>query len=145
MSVTMKKALAALICGALFGSGLAVSGMTDPFKVQGFLDITGNWQPALMWVMGGAVLVTLLSFPFVLRRARPLCAEAFDLPVKKQADRRLLAGSVLFGIGWGLSGYCPGPALVTAVINPSEALWFIPAMLAGFWAAGKVPAACKVS
>lgn len=139
----LKAALAAILCGALFGTGLVISGMTDPLKVQGFLDITGNWQPALMWVMGGAVMVTAICFPLILKRPRPVFTFAFHLPKPAPADRRLLVGSALFGIGWGISGYCPGPALVTAAINPSEAMWFIPAMLVGFWLAGRLCGECQ--
>ena len=143
MTTDIKSILASVFCGALFGVGLVISGMTDPMKVQGFLDITGDWQPALMWVMGGAVMVTLVSFPFVLKRQRPVLTYAFHLPEHAPVERRLLIGSALFGIGWGLSGYCPGPALVTAAINPAEAIYFIPAMLAGFWLAGRFCGECQ--
>jgi len=143
MTTDMKAILASVFCGALFGVGLVVSGMTDPLKVQGFLDITGPWQPALMWVMGGAVAVTMLSFPLVLKRERPVLTFAFHLPNPAPVERRLLIGSALFGIGWGLSGYCPGPAFVTAAINPTEAMYFIPAMLAGFWLAGRLCGECN--
>lgn len=141
--MNLKAILASLFCGALFGTGLVVSGMTDPLKVQGFLDITGHWQPALIWVMGGAVLVTLICFPLVLKRRQPVFTYRFHLPGVAPVDRRLLIGSCLFGIGWGLSGYCPGPALVTAAINASEAMVFIPAMLAGFWVAGRFCGECQ--
>ncbi|WP_086481361.1 YeeE/YedE family protein [Oceanospirillum sanctuarii] len=141
--MNLKAIFASLFCGALFGTGLVVSGMTDPLKVQGFLDITANWQPALMWVMGGAVVVTAICFPLVLKRQQPVLTYRFHLPGMAPVDRRLLIGSGLFGIGWGLSGYCPGPALVTAAINASEAMIFIPAMLAGFWVAGSFCGECQ--
>lgn len=141
--MNLKAIFASLFCGALFGTGLVVSGMTDPHKVQGFLDITGHWQPALAWVMGGAVLVTAICFPLVLKRQQPVFTCRFHLPGVAPVDRRLLIGSGLFGIGWGLSGYCPGPALVTAAINASEAMIFIPAMLAGFWVAGRFCGECQ--
>lgn len=133
----LKALFAAIACGALFGSGLVVSGMTDPVKVQGFLNITGDWQPALLWVMGGAVLVTSVCFPRIVKRRQPVYTQAFHMPEKASVDGHLLLGSALFGIGWGLSGYCPGPGLVTAAINVSEAVLFIPAMLVGFWVTGR--------
>lgn len=113
----------ALIAGALFGSGLAVSGMMDPAKVIGFLDFFGDWDPTLAFVMGGALLVCVPAFRLVLRRPRPVFAEGFDLPTRTALDTRLLGGSALFGVGWGLSGFCPGPAVAALV----------PALLTGLW------------
>ncbi|MDQ3637229.1 MAG: YeeE/YedE family protein [Actinomycetota bacterium] len=125
----------ALLSGALFGLGLAVSGMADPAKVIGFLDVSGGWDPTLAFVMGGAILVAGPAFHLIFRRRRPVLAEDFDLPVKTEVDARLIGGSTLFGVGWGLSGFCPGPAVVALVpalttgIAPVFA--FVAAMVAG--------------
>ena len=128
----MKKTiLVALASGALFGAGLAMSGMTDPRRVLGFLDIFGAFDPTLLFVLGGAVATTVLLFRLVLRRGRPVFAEAFQLSNLKHVDRRLLGGAALFGIGWGIAGYCPGPALAGLGIASVEALWFVPAMIVG--------------
>ena len=128
----MKKfLLAALLSGALFGLGLAMSGMTDPRIVLGFLDVFGDFDPTLMFVLGGADATTTLLFRLVLRRGSPVLADTFQLSNLKQVDRKLLGGAALFGIGWGIAGYCPGPALAGLGIGSVEALWFIPAMLAG--------------
>jgi uncharacterized membrane protein YedE/YeeE len=124
-------ALAALAAGALFGVGLAMSGMTDPRRVLGFLDVAGDFDPALLFVLGGAVATTMLLFRFVLRRGSPVLAPRFQLPGVARVDRKLLGGAALFGIGWGIAGYCPGPALAGLGIASVEALWFVPAMLAG--------------
>lgn len=108
----MKKlSFAALLSGVLFGLGLAMSGMTDARRVLGFLDVFGQFDPSLVLVLGGAVATTAMAFRFVLRRNRPVLAETFQLASARPVDRRLLAGAALFGIGWGLAGYCPGPAL----------------------------------
>ena len=129
------KNLAALACGLLFGAGLALSGMTDTAKVLGFLDLFGDWVPDLAFVMGGAVCVTLVSFRFVLKR-RPLLAPGFTLPTRSDLDARLLAGAALFGIGWGVYGYCPGPALSALVYRDTATLVFVAAMLVGMALAG---------
>ena len=121
----------AAMAGVLFGLGLAVAGMTDPGKVLAFLDVAGAWDPSLAFVMGGAVGVTLLGFPLVLRRQQPACAQRFHLPTVTAIDRRLVLGAATFGIGWGLTGYCPGPALATVLSANVEVLWFLPALLAG--------------
>lgn len=126
-----RSTLAALASGGLFGLGLAVSGMTDPRRVLGFLDVLGAFDPTLLFVLGGAVATTALLFRFVLRRRSPLFAETFQLSSLRHVDRRLLGGAALFGIGWGLAGYCPGPVLAGLGVASIEALWFIPAMLAG--------------
>ena len=123
--------LAALASGALFGLGLAMSGMTDPRRVLGFLDVFGDFDPALLWVLGGAVATTTVLFRFVLRRGSPVLADTFQLSNLKQVDPKLVGGAALFGVGWGLAGYCPGPALAGLGIASVEALWFVPAMLAG--------------
>lgn len=109
----------ALVSGASFGAGLAASGMTDPGKVLAFLDLFGAWDPSLMFVMGGAVLVTVVTFRFVLARATPVFAQRFHLPTRTHIDTPLLVGAAIFGIGWGLIGYCPGPAIAAlAYLDP---------------------------
>ena len=123
--------LAALLAGALFGLGLAMSGMTDPQRILGFLDVAGAFDPTLLFVLGGAVGTTMLLFRFVLRRPAPVLAERFQISQLRSVDARLLVGAGVFGIGWGLAGYCPGPALVGLGVLSPEALWFVPAMLAG--------------
>ena len=132
------KNLTALLCGLVFGIGLAASGMTDTAKVLGFLDIAGDWVPDLAFVMGGAVLVTLLTFPLVLKRTRPLFAEQFHVPTITLIDRRLIGGAAVFGIGWGIYGYCPGPALSALLYLDSKTLIFVVAMLIGMALANKV-------
>lgn len=123
--------LPALVSGLLFGLGLAMSGMTDARRVLGFLDVGGDFDPTLLFVLGGAVVTTTIAFRFVLARPRPMFAEAFRLPAATRVDARLLVGAAIFGIGWGIAGYCPGPALAGLGIGSVEALWFVPAMLAG--------------
>lgn len=129
------KSLAALLCGLVFGAGLALSGMTDTAKVLGFLDLFGNWDPDLVFVMGGAVCVTLVSFRFILRGS-PRLASAFALPTRNDIDGRLLGGAALFGVGWGVFGYCPGPALSALVYQNVTTFSFVAAMLAGMALAG---------
>ena len=132
------KGIVALACGLLFGVGLALSGMTDTAKVLGFLDLFGDWVPDLVFVMGGAVCVTLVAFRFVLRRQAPLLASAFSLPTRTALDGRLLTGAAVFGIGWGVYGYCPGPALSALVYLDTDTLVFVVAMLAGMALANRV-------
>lgn len=127
----MKQNLAAFACGLLFVLGLGISGMTDPQKVLAFLDVTGKFDPSLMAVMGGAVAVSLVGFRLALRRARPALSHHFHLPRQTRIDAPLVAGAVLFGVGWGLSGYCPGPALASVVTGGVGALVFVSAMLLG--------------
>jgi len=126
-----KFTLAALASGALFGLGLAMSGMIDARIILGFLDVAGDFDPTLLFVLGGAVLTTLVLFRPVLRRGRPMLADSFRLSGLKQVDRELLGGAALFGIGWGIAGYCPGPALAALGVGSTEALWFVPSMLGG--------------
>lgn len=126
-----KQLLAALAAGSLFGLGLAVSGMTDARRIQGFLDVFGDFDPRLLFVLGGAVMTTVVLFRFVLRQPHPLLDRRFHLPTNDRIDGRLLGGAAIFGIGWGLAGYCPGPALTGLGVGATEALWFVPAMLAG--------------
>lgn len=128
---TGRHAAVALLAGALFGLGLLISGMTDPANVIAFLDVTGAWDPRLAFVMGSAVAVAAPAFWWVQRRQRTLLAEPAHLPGTRGIDRRLVAGSLLFGIGWGLAGICPGPGLVAAALGSRGALLFTAAMLAG--------------
>ena len=124
--------LIAALTGALFGAGLLVSGMTRPARVIGFLDVTRAWDPSLAFVMAGAILVNALAFwSIARRRTAPWFDGAFHLPTRQDVDWRLVAGSAFFGIGWGLVGYCPGPALVTAAAGSASGAIFVAAMLAG--------------
>lgn len=115
-----------------------MSGMTDTAKVLGFLDLFGNWVPDLAFVMGGAVCVTLVAFRFVLKRERPLLSPGFSLPANNAIDGRLLGGAAIFGIGWGVYGYCPGPAISALVYLDIKTLVFVVAMLTGMALANKV-------
>jgi uncharacterized membrane protein YedE/YeeE len=123
--------LAQLIIGWLFGAGLVVSGMINPAKVLNFLDLAGSFDASLAFVMAGAVAVTALGYHIVLGRKRPLLAASFHLPGRKAVDGPLLAGAAIFGIGWGLSGLCPGPAISSLGLGAPGVLAFVPAMLAG--------------
>ncbi len=127
----MPKMLVNLFAGALFGLGLTISGMVNPAKIIGFLDFAGDWDPTLAFVMGGALLVTIPAFRPILRRSRPVLADEFDLPTKKDVDPRLLAGSAIFGIGWGLAGFCPGPAVTALTSGLAPVFVFVAAMVAG--------------
>lgn len=117
--------------GLLFGLGLLLSGMTDPGKVQGFLDLAGAWDPSLAFVMAGAIGVASVAFAIARKRATAFLGGAIRLPEQREIDRPLLAGSLVFGIGWGLAGFCPGPALVASAAGHLQALAFTLAMLAG--------------
>jgi len=123
--------LAALTAGAVFGVGLSMAQMTDPRKVLDFLDVAGNWDPSLLLVLGGAVLLAAVWFALILRRRKPLLDDHFHLPRGGLVDRRLMGGSVLFGLGWGLAGYCPGPAIAGLGLGNPEALWVVPSITAG--------------
>ncbi len=112
--------------GLLFGIGLVFSGMSDPAKVLNFLDLFGTWDPSLAFVMGGAVIVTFVGYRLVFRRGQPIAGEQFHFPERDDIDRRLLAGSATFGIGWGLGGFCPGPALTALGLGASGTLVFVP-------------------
>lgn len=122
----------ALATGTLFGLGLAVAQMTDPRKVLNFLDVAGPWDPSLLLVLGGATGLSVLAFRVILARRAPLLDAQFHLPSPQaRVDLSLVAGSALFGIGWGLAGYCPGPAIASLGFGNTEALWVVPAMVAG--------------
>ncbi len=122
---------AAFLAGLVFGIGLLLSGMSDPGKVIGFLDVAGSWDPSLAFVMGGAVLVGLAAFAFARKRARTFFGAALHLPTSRDIDAPLVAGSIVFGIGWGLAGFCPGPALVSFGAGFDKAAIFVAAMLGG--------------
>lgn len=122
---------AAALSGLLFGLGLVVSGMVDPARVIGFLDITGEWDPSLAFVMGSALLPSSLAYAWRRGRERPLGADAFHVPDNRLVDAPLLAGAALFGVGWGLVGFCPGPALAALITLQGPVVLFVVAMLAG--------------
>lgn len=123
--------LMALLAGVVFGLGLIVSGMTDPSKVTGFLDLAGSWDPSLALVMGGAIGVGLIPFRFSRTRSQAMLGGPMQLPVTRQIDRQLVLGGLTFGVGWGLAGYCPGPALASLATGASKPLIFTVAMLVG--------------
>jgi len=127
--------LTAFVLGAMFGFGLGLGGMTTPAKIIGFLDVTGEWDPTLAFVMGGAVIVTFVSFPLILRRPHPVLGEHFVLPEKRSIDASLVLGAILFGVGWGLSGYCPGPSLVSLASGAKPAFVFVAFMAVGAYIA----------
>lgn len=126
----------AFLCGLLFGGGLWLSGMADPANVLGFLDVTGHWNPILAGVLGGAVGVTLPGFWLLRRKGQDVNGQALHWPPRWPPDRRLVAGSVLFGIGWGLSGVCPGPALVLLGLDGAKAVGFVGCIALG-WLGGR--------
>lgn len=121
----------ALLAGLVFGIGLMLSGMANPAKVLGFLDISGQWDPSLALVMGGAVAVAAVVFAWSRKRPVSLLGAELKLPTTRQIDKRLVIGSLVFGAGWGIAGFCPGPALVVLVMGEAKALVFVLAMLAG--------------
>jgi uncharacterized membrane protein YedE/YeeE len=131
----------ALLAGLVFGLGLSLGGMTQPAVVLGFLDLFGAWNPRLVFVMGGAVLTTAIGYRLVFRRGRPLFESDFQLPTAQRFDARLIGGSALFGTGWGIAGYCPGPALASLGGAAPSLLVLVATMLAGWWLAAKIPAA----
>lgn len=136
----MKTWAPALVCGVLFGAGLALSGMVQPEKILGFLDFAGAFDPTLAVVMAGALAVVLPAQAIARRRSAPLIAPRFAALARLRVDRRLVGGALLFGVGWGLSGFCPGPGIAAAGAGVRDALWFLPGMTAGMllfraWAA----------
>lgn len=128
-----KQGLVALLAGLLFGVGLVVGGMTVPANVIGFLDVTGDWRPALMFVMVGAIAVHAIVYRWVKGRPSPLFAEKFALPTRRDLDARLLAGAAIFGVGWGLGGYCPGPGITALASGSAPAIVFVASMLGTMW------------
>jgi uncharacterized protein len=143
----MTRPVWALVSGLVFGLGLAVSEMIDPAKVLAFLDFAGRWDPSLAFVMAGALAVTLVSFRLILQRPAPLLGGRFAVSSLSAIDRPLLAGAAVFGIGWGLVGFCPGPAIASLAFGAAESFAFVAAMLAGAWlyhATGRAAAAPPV-
>jgi uncharacterized membrane protein YedE/YeeE len=137
----MAKTASAFAVGLLFGLGLLVSGMADPAKVLAFLDVTGRWDPSLALVMAGAVAVSAAGYRWARRRGRPVLAPRLDVPARRDLDGRLIAGAAFFGLGWGLAGLCPGPALTILTVAPAEAMTFVAAMVVGMLLFRLVPAA----
>ena len=129
----MRHILPGLLVGLVFGAGLALSGMMDPARVLGFLDVAGAWDPTLAFVLSGALLPSALSYALVRRMRRPLLAEEFCIPQNRIVETRLLAGATLFGLGWGLVGLCPGPAIAGLVLGKWQLWLFVAAMIAGMW------------
>ena len=127
----MRTALVSLLSGTLFGAGLALGGMTDPARVRGFLDLFGDWDPTLAFVMGGAVIVMAVAWRIVPRMVGPALADQFHVPARSDLTPGLIGGAALFGIGWGIAGLCPGPGIAALVIEPTAAAIFVAAMLAG--------------
>ena len=127
----MTALVSAMGAGFVFGIGLWISGMANPKKVLAFLDVTGYWDASLALVMAGAVAVTVVLFRLVLNREKPALAETFELPTRKDIDLPLLAGAAIFGIGWGIGGYCPGPAITALSTLTAESAVFVAAMIAG--------------
>lgn len=121
----------ALLCGLIFGFGLLLSGMANPEKVLGFLDISGRWDPSLIFVMIGAIVIAIVPFTFAKRRQRSLIGLPMQLPMSRVIDKRLIIGSLLFGIGWGIAGICPGPALILLGSGYRQGIIFVAAMLCG--------------
>lgn len=130
--------LSSLVVGATFGFGLALSEMINPARVIGFLDVAGRWDPTLLLVMGGALAVTLPLFPLILRRRAPLLDGQFALPTKTRVDGSLILGAVIFGAGWGLGGFCPGPVLAALASGLPSVVLFVISMLAGQWLAAQI-------
>jgi uncharacterized membrane protein YedE/YeeE len=120
-----------LTAGFIFGLGLCLSGLADPAVVQGFLDIAGAWNPTLLFVMGAALVVTLIGYRLVFGRGRPIFSPRFNFPTAKAIDAPLISGAVTFGIGWGLAGYCPGPAIVSLASGRTEVFVYVTAMISG--------------
>ncbi len=129
----MKSILLALVVGVVFGVGLLLSGMTQPAKVVNFLDVLGDWDPSLAFVMGGAIAVHFFAYRLVPRLRKPLWGLRWSLPTRRDIDGRLIIGAALFGGGWGLGGYCPGPALTSVVAGAGSTMIFTGSMLAGMW------------
>jgi uncharacterized membrane protein YedE/YeeE len=132
--------LSAFLVGVIFGTGIAVSGMMNPAKVLNFFDVAGTWDPSLAFVMGGALVTTALGYRVVLRRDAPLIEARFQLPTARVIDARLIGGSAMFGIGWGIAGFCPGAAVPALGTGRWEVALFVAALLAGLWTARRLQA-----
>jgi uncharacterized membrane protein YedE/YeeE len=130
--------IVSLVCGLLFGAGLAASGMTNTAKVIGFLDLFGNWDPDLLFVMGSAVVTTVVSFRFILKRSAPIFESGFSLPSSSTVDIRIIVGALLFGIGWGMYGYCPGPAVASIIYLQPVTIVFLSTMIGGMLLGNKL-------
>ncbi|WP_111559894.1 DUF6691 family protein [Paracoccus sediminilitoris] len=128
------------LSGLVFGLGLVISGMSDPAKVLNFLDLAGSWDPSLAFVMGGATITTFLGYRMAWRRPAPVLDTSFDIPTNRRIDRPLLTGAALFGIGWGIGGFCPGPAFTALPLLAPGTLVFVPAMLVGLWIGARIKA-----
>ena len=129
----MMRTVFGFLSGLVFGLGLVVSGMADPAKILNFLDLAGTWDPSLAFVMAGATTTAFIGYRLVWRRPRPVLEPAFELPRNTRIDRPLVLGAALFGIGWGIGGFCPGPAWTALPLAAPGTLVFLPAMLAGLW------------
>jgi hypothetical protein len=125
--------LSTLLSGLLFGTGLTISGMVNPMKILNFLDISGPWDATLIFVMGAGIVVTLIGYQIIFQRNAPLFATSFRLPTSQDIDAKLLGGAALFGLGWGLSGFCPGPAIASLVFGRMESATFVIAMATGMF------------
>lgn len=134
----MQRTILAGVVGLIFGTGIALSGMANPAKVLNFFDIAGTWDPSLALVMGGALLVTAIGYRLVLRRTKPVCEIKFHVPTNRKLDLPLIAGSAVFGIGWGISGFCPGGAIPALGLGEASAWAFVGAMLVGIFAARSI-------
>jgi uncharacterized membrane protein YedE/YeeE len=134
----MNRILSAFLIGGLFGLGIVIAGMANPAKVLNFFDIAGTWDPSLAFVMGGGMAVFFVGFRLNRLLRKPLAAPAFSYPDKTKVDAALVLGSIVFGIGWGAAGFCPGPAIANLALTPVSAAIFVAAMLAGSWIAGAV-------
>lgn len=131
----MLRSFLGFLSGLVFGVGLVISGMANPAKVLNFLDLFGSWDPSLAFVMGGATLTAFVGYRLVWARGRPVLAEGFDLPKPSAVDAKLLTGAALFGVGWGIGGFCPGPAWTALPMLAPGTIVFVPAMLVGVWLA----------
>ena len=134
----MQRTILAGLIGLVFGTGIAISGMANPAKVLNFFDVAGTWDASLALVMGAALLVTAIGYRVVLRRPKPICEASFHVPANRKLDLPLIAGSAVFGIGWGISGFCPGGAIPALGLGEVSAWVFVGAMLAGIFAARTV-------
>lgn len=139
MKTSETKALwASLVAGLLFGAGLVIGGMTLPNKVTGFLDFLGAWDPTLMFVMGGAVMVHMIAYRVAKKRPSPFLGGVFMIPSRNDIDLKLVLGAAAFGVGWGLGGFCPGPALTSMVTGHPSVFWFVGAMLTASYVVGRL-------